>query len=70
MAAALKTSSHYHGHQYAEARRIQATKYIKITQPTIRVIGLSIINDQHVTEAMKKAGAHIVLLKDDLNEFY
>ena len=49
---------------------IQATKYIKIAQPTIRVIGLSIINDQHVTEAMKKAGAHIVLLKDDLNEFY
>jgi len=49
---------------------IQATKHIKTAQPAIRIIGLSIINDIHVADAMKMAGAEAVLLKDDLNKLY
>ncbi len=41
---------------------IQATKQIKAAQPTIRIIGLSVINDKHVIEAMKMAGAEAILL--------
>ena len=49
---------------------IQATKQIKAAQPTIRIIGLSVINDKHVTEAMEMAGAEAVLLKYDLNKLH
>ena len=47
---------------------IQATKKIKAAQPTI--IGLSVINDKHVTEAMEMAGAEAILLKYDLNKLH
>ena len=47
---------------------IQATKQIKAAQPAISVIGLSVIDDKHVTEAMKGAGAEAVLLKDELKK--
>ena len=47
---------------------IQATKQIKAAHPAISVIGLSVIDDQHVTEAMKAAGAEAVLLKDELEK--
>ena len=47
---------------------IQATKQIKAAHPAISVIGLSVIDDQHVTEAMKAAGADAVLLKDELEK--
>ena len=49
---------------------IEATKQIKAAQPTINVIGLSVINDKHVTESMKQAGAEAVLLKDELRELH
>ena len=49
---------------------IQATKKIKAAQPTIRIIGLSVINDKHVTEAMEMAGAEAILLKYDLNKLH
>jgi DNA-binding NarL/FixJ family response regulator len=44
---------------------IEATKQIKAAYPMIDVIGLSVINDAHVIEAMKEAGAEAVLLKED-----
>ena len=49
---------------------IEATKQIKAAQPRIRVLGLSVINNEHVTEAMKVAGAEAVLVKDDLKELH
>ena len=43
---------------------IEATRQIKRKRPAIIVIGLTVIDDKHVTEAMKAAGAEAVLLKD------
>ena len=49
---------------------IEATKQIKAAQPMISIIGLSVIEDKHVIEAMKAAGAETVLLKDDIHELH
>jgi len=49
---------------------IQSTKQIKAAQPAIRVIGLTVINDKHVMDAMKEVGAETVLLKDELKELH
>ena len=47
---------------------IEATKQIKAAQPMIRIIGLSVIDDEHVRQAMKTAGAEGVLLKDEIHQ--
>ena len=47
---------------------IEATNRIKAAQPMIRIIGLSVIDNEHVRQAMKAAGAEAVLLKDDILE--
>ncbi len=49
---------------------IQATKQIKTAQTAISIIGLTVMDDQHVMEAMKEAGADAVLLKDELNDLH
>jgi len=49
---------------------IQATKQIKTARPATIVIGLSVIDDKHVTEAMKAAGAEAVLLKDAAEQLH
>ena len=49
---------------------IEATKQIKAAQPKISIIGLSVIEDKHVVEAMKEAGAEAVLLKDEIHELH
>lgn len=49
---------------------VEATKQIKTAQPAIIVIGLSVIDDKHVTEAMKAAGAEAVLLKDTAEQLH
>ena len=49
---------------------IEATKQIKAAQPMIRIIGLSVIDDEHVRQAMKTAGAEAVLLKDETHQLY
>jgi DNA-binding NarL/FixJ family response regulator len=46
---------------------IEATKQIKAAQPTIRILGLSVIDDEHVRQAMKAARAEAVLLKDEIH---
>ena len=43
---------------------IEATRQIKHKRPAITVIGLTVIDSTHVTDAMKAAGAEAVLLKD------
>jgi DNA-binding NarL/FixJ family response regulator len=70
MAAALKPHGIIMDINMPRMDGIQATKHIKTAQPAIRIIGLSIINDIHVADAMKMAGAEAVLLKDDLNKLY
>ena len=47
---------------------IEETKQIKAAQPMIRVIGLSVIDDNQVMQAMKVAGAETVLLQEELKE--
>lgn len=49
---------------------IEATKHIKAAQPAIIVIGLSVNDDRHVTDAMKGAGAEAVLLKDAAEQIH
>ncbi len=68
MAAALKPDGIIMDVNMPKMDGIQATKQIKAAQPEISVIGLSVIDDQHVTEAMKAAGAEAVLLKDELKK--
>ena len=70
MAAALKPHGIIMDINMPHMDGIQATKHIKTAQPAIRIIGLSVINDNHVTEAMKMAGAEITLLKDDLKKLH
>lgn len=70
MAAALKPDGIIMDINMPKIDGIEATKQIKAAQPTINVIGLSVINDKHVTEAMKEAGAEAVLLKDELRELH
>jgi len=68
MAAALKPNGIIMDVNMPKMDGIQATKQIKAAQPAISVIGLSVIDDKHVTEAMKGAGAEAVLLKDELKK--
>ena len=49
---------------------IQATKQIKTAQTSISIIGLTVMDDKHVMEAMKAAGAEAVLFKDELNDLH
>ncbi len=56
MAAALKPDGIIMDVNMPKMDGIQATKQIKAAQPAISVIGLSVIDDKHVTEAMKEAG--------------
>ncbi len=68
MAAALKPDGIIMDVNMPKMDGIQATKQIKAAQPAISVIGLSVIDDKHVTEAMMGAGAEAVLLKDELKK--
>jgi DNA-binding NarL/FixJ family response regulator len=68
MAAALKPDGIIMDVNMPKMDGIQATKQIKAAQPAISVIGLSVIDATHVTEAMKGAGAEAVLLKDELKK--
>jgi DNA-binding NarL/FixJ family response regulator len=43
---------------------IEATKRIKAEFPLVRIIGLSVQNEEHVQAAMKQAGATSFLNKD------
>ena len=70
MAAALKPNGIIMDVNMPEMDGIQATQLIKAAQPIIRVIGLTVINNKHVTEAMKEAGAESVLYKDELKELH
>ncbi len=68
MAAALKPDGIIMDVNMPKMDGIQATKRIKAAQPEMSVIGLSVIDDKHVKEAMKAAGAEAVLLKDELKK--
>ena len=68
MAAALKPDGIIMDVNMPKMDGIQATKQIKAAQTLISVIGLSVIDDKHVTEGMKAAGAEVVLLKDELKK--
>jgi len=68
MAAALKPDGIIMDVNMPKLDGIQATKQIKAAQPEMSVIGLSVIDDKHVKEAMKAAGAEAVLLKDELEK--
>lgn len=46
---------------------IEVRKQIKAAQPMISTLGLSVIDDEHVIQAMKAAGAEAVLLKDEIH---
>ena len=70
MAAALKPDGIIMDINMPKIDGIEATKQIKAAQPMISIIGLSVIEDKHVIEAMKAAGAETVLLKDDIHELH
>lgn len=70
MAAALKPDGIIMDINMPQIDGIQATKQIKAAQPKISIIGLSIIDDEHVIQAMKAAGAEAVLLKDEILELH
>ncbi len=67
MAAALKPDGIIMDINMPKIDGIEATKQIKAVQPTISILGLSIIEDEYVTQAMKAAGADAVLLKDEIH---
>ena len=66
MAAALKPDGIIMDINMPKLDGIEATKQIKAAQPMISIIGLSVIDDEHVIQAMKAAGAEAVLLKDEI----
>ena len=70
MAAALKPNLIIMDINMPRINGIEATKQIKAAQPMISIIGLSVIDDKHVIQAMKMAGAEAVLLKDELHQLY
>ncbi len=70
MAAALKPDGIIMDINMPQIDGIEATKQIKAAQPKISIIGLSIIDDEHVIQAMKAAGAEAVLLKDEILELH
>ncbi len=67
MAAVLKPDGIIMDINMPKVDGIEATKQIKAAQPTISILGLSVIEDEHVTQAMKAAGADAVLLKDEIH---
>ena len=70
MAAALKPDGIIMDINMPKLDGIEATKQIKAAQPMISIIGLSVIEDEHVRQAMKAAGAEAVLLKDAIHELH
>ena len=70
MAAALKPNGIIMNINMPQIDGIEATKQIKAAQPMISIIGLSVINDEHVRQAMKAAGAETVLLKDAIHDLH
>ena len=70
MAAALKPDRIIMDINMPQIDGIEATKQIKAAQPMISIIGLSVIEDEHVRQAMKAAGAEAVLLKDEIHELH
>ena len=70
MAAALKPDGIIMDINMPQIDGIEATKQIKAAQPMISIIGLSVIDDEHVIQAMKAAGAEAVLLKDEILELH
>jgi DNA-binding NarL/FixJ family response regulator len=69
MATALKPDGIIMDINMPKIDGIEATKQIKAAQPMISILGLSVIDDEHVTQAMKAAGADAVLLKDEIHAF-
>jgi DNA-binding NarL/FixJ family response regulator len=67
MAAALKPNGIIMDINMPKIDGIEATKQIKAAQPMISILGLSVIDDEHVRQAMKAAGADAVLLKDEIH---
>ena len=70
MAAALQPDGIIMDINMPKIDGIEATKQIKAAQPMIRIIGLSVIDDEQVRQAMKAAGAETVLLKDEIHELH
>ena len=70
MAAALQPDGIIMDINMPKIDGIEATKQIKAAHPMIRIIGLSVIDDEHVTQAMKAAGADAVLLKDEIHQLH
>jgi two-component system response regulator DegU len=66
MAAALKPNGIIMDINMPKIDGIEATKQIKASQPWISILGLSVIDDERVTQAMRAAGAEAVLLKDEI----
>ena len=67
MAAVLKPDGIIMDINMPKIDGIEATKQIKAAQPMISILGLSVIDDEHVRQAMKAAGAEAVLLKDEIH---
>jgi DNA-binding NarL/FixJ family response regulator len=67
MAAVLKPDGIIMDINMPKIDGIEATKQIKAAQPMISILGLSVIDDEHVRQAMKAAGAESVLLKDEIH---
>ncbi|MEO7860740.1 MAG: response regulator transcription factor [Nitrospirales bacterium] len=68
MAAVLKPDGIIMDINMPKIDGIEATKRIKAAQPMISIIGLSVIDDEHVRQTMKAAGAEAVFLKDNIHE--
>jgi DNA-binding NarL/FixJ family response regulator len=67
MAAVLKPDGIIMDINMPKIDGIEATKQIKAAQPMISILGLSVIDEEHVRQAMKAAGAEAVLLKYEIH---
>jgi DNA-binding NarL/FixJ family response regulator len=70
MAATLKPDGIIMDINMPKIDGIEATKQIKAAQPMISIIGLSVIDEEHVRQTMRAAGAEAVLLKDEIHELH